>query len=150
MRSLLMATLVCGLAMLTGCAQIAGTWKLAPGQSKGTVSFGSMTLANDGTFTAEANYGDHTRVVSGFYKFCTLGCRGAGCSACKKCAPGCTKDCCAKKCKAGCKKACCAGKAGCLSFESDGKKRTYKARLAGDTLRITHKGESVTMNRLRR
>lgn len=163
MRSLMMTAMMCGLAMATGCANISGTWKMAPGQTPGNVSFGSMTLADDGTFTAEAKYGNQTRVVSGFYKFCTMGCSCDGCTACKGCKAGCAKDCCSKncgagcakaccsdKCAAGCKKSCCTGKAGCICFESDGQMRSYKARLAADTLTIMHEGEKVTMNRLRR
>ncbi len=61
---LIVATLSAG-----GCMSgIGGTWT-AQGQSDGPISFGSMTLASDGTFTAEAKYGDQTRVMTGYYEF---------------------------------------------------------------------------------
>lgn len=58
------------LMMAAGCASgVAGTWKMAPDQPAGAMTFGSMTLAEDGTFTAEAKYGNETRVMSGQYEF---------------------------------------------------------------------------------
>lgn len=57
------------LMFTAGCHSVAGTWELAPGQPVGTVSFGAMTLANDGTFTAEANYGGKIRVITGHYTY---------------------------------------------------------------------------------
>ena len=58
------------LCTLVGCAApIAGTWKIAPDQKPGKVSIAVMTLAEDGTFTASAKYGDKSEVVSGCYKY---------------------------------------------------------------------------------
>lgn len=55
--------------VLGGCASLAGTWKLAPGQPPADVTVAVMTLAGDGTFTAEAMYGPREEVISGFYTF---------------------------------------------------------------------------------
>ena len=46
-----------------------GTWKVAPGQPETRVSVAVMTLADDGTFTAQAKYGGRSEVMSGFYEF---------------------------------------------------------------------------------
>ncbi len=57
-------------AMLTGCAssRVAGTWKMAPGQQAGKVTIARMTLAGDGTFLAEAEYGAQREVMDGHYR----------------------------------------------------------------------------------
>lgn len=43
------------LALLTGCANVHGTWTNAPGDKSNPIA--RVTFANDGTFTAEADYG---------------------------------------------------------------------------------------------
>ncbi len=157
MNTRILTALACGMLAMTGCAKIPGTWKMAPGQSQGEVSFSAMTLAADGTFTAEAKYGNETRVVSGFYTFCTTGCKcdddcaddcEKPCNSGESAGSG-KKPCCRKDCTDG-DKGCCKGTAGCLCFESNGMKRMYKARLDGDTLCILHDGTCVQMHRLKR
>lgn len=71
MRNRSMSILALGLFFLTaGCqSPIAGTWKIAAGQPVGQVSIAAMTLAEDGTFTANAAYGEHSQVISGHYTF---------------------------------------------------------------------------------
>ena len=62
--------MVGALSMLVGCqAPIAGTWTMMPDQKPAKVSIGVITLANDGTYTASAKYGDKQEVVTGCYKF---------------------------------------------------------------------------------
>lgn len=57
-------------ATLAGCAStpgndaIAGTWQGRADDSR-PFTFGSVTFAGDGTYTAEAKYGDTTRVQTG-------------------------------------------------------------------------------------
>ena len=62
--------LAAGLA-LAGCASpsasLVGTWQGRGPAADAPFSFGAVTFAPDGTFTAEANYGDTTRAVSGRY-----------------------------------------------------------------------------------
>ena len=47
--------------------QIAGTWEGRGDQAERPFTFGSVTFAEDGTYTAEAKYGDKTRVQTGRY-----------------------------------------------------------------------------------
>lgn len=67
MRTFCQCTFLSTLLFAAGCHSIAGTWKVEPGQAAGSIAFGTMTLASDGTFTAEAKYDGETRVVSGHY-----------------------------------------------------------------------------------
>ena len=54
------------LAMLASCAgPFSGTWQGRAIDAERPFSFGSVTFAPDGTYTAEARYGDETRAVSG-------------------------------------------------------------------------------------
>ena len=52
--------------LLTACASpIGGTWQGRATTDEQPFSFGSVTFAGDGTYTAEARYADSTRAVSG-------------------------------------------------------------------------------------
>ncbi len=54
------------ISMVAGCVSpIAGTWQGRGDAVERPFSFGSVTFAGDGTFTAEATYGEKTRAVSG-------------------------------------------------------------------------------------
>ena len=55
--------------ILGGCHSLAGTWELAPGEGGTGMSVGVMTLAHDGTFTAQATYGSREEVMSGYYTY---------------------------------------------------------------------------------
>ena len=69
MRRMLGTGLIVATLSVAGCMSgIGGTWT-AQGPSEGPISFGSMTLASDGTFTAEAKYDNQTRVMTGYYEF---------------------------------------------------------------------------------
>ena len=63
------STLLVSLTLLAGCAGsgsgVAGTWQGRGETEERPFSFGSVTFAPDGTYTAEAQYGDTTRAVSG-------------------------------------------------------------------------------------
>jgi len=63
--------LIAGLLLAAGCqSPVAGTWKVGPDQKPtGKMEFGVMTLANDGTFTAEAKYENRSVVMSGCYRY---------------------------------------------------------------------------------
>ena len=68
MNALKTTLLASTLLMLTGCAtNIAGTWQGRDSTMERPFSFGAVTFAPDGTYTAEAKYGDTTRAVSGTY-----------------------------------------------------------------------------------
>lgn len=68
MKNLRSASLVAAV-FLAGCqSPIAGTWKLAPNQPETHVTVAEMTLANDGSFTANAKYGQKSEVMSGWYE----------------------------------------------------------------------------------
>lgn len=70
MRALVGTTFMTGSLLVAGCiSPVAGTWKVAPDQPAGRMTFGAMTLAHDGTFTAEAKYENQTQVMTGCYKF---------------------------------------------------------------------------------
>ncbi len=70
MRSITTAALALSTLFVTGCQPtISGTWNAAPNQTAGKMTFGAMTLASDGTFTAEAKYDDKSEVMSGYYTF---------------------------------------------------------------------------------
>ena len=57
-----------GALILTGCAtNISGTWQGRASTEERPFSFGAVTFAPDGTYTAEARYGDTTRAVTGTY-----------------------------------------------------------------------------------
>ena len=52
----------------TGCAtNISGTWQGRASTSERPFSFGAVTFAQDGTYTAEAKYGETARAVTGTY-----------------------------------------------------------------------------------
>ena len=67
MNSRTTATLLVTLSLLAGCASsgVSGTWQGRGSTAERPFSFGSVTFAPDGTYTAEAKYGDTTRAVSG-------------------------------------------------------------------------------------
>lgn len=70
MRTIVGTVLVIGALLVAGCqSPVAGTWKMAPDQQVGKISFGAMTLAHDGTFMAESKYEGTTKVMIGCYKF---------------------------------------------------------------------------------
>ena len=53
---------------LTGCTtNIAGTWQGRDSTDDRPFSFGAVTFAPDGTYTAEAKYGSTVRAVTGKY-----------------------------------------------------------------------------------
>ena len=57
-----------GALMLAGCVtNVSGTWQGRADSAERPFSFGAVTFAPDGTYTAEAKYGDQTRAVSGTY-----------------------------------------------------------------------------------
>lgn len=61
------------LAMLGGCSAknsnqaVEGTWQGRADTEERPFTFGSVTFAGDGTYTAEAKYGDKIRVQTGRY-----------------------------------------------------------------------------------
>jgi hypothetical protein len=67
--SLILSTAVLALGV-SGCASkpsnraLSGTWQ-GRAENDRPFTFGSVTFAGDGTYTAEAKYGDKTRVQSG-------------------------------------------------------------------------------------
>ena len=62
----ILITLSCLIA--TGCAtSVSGTWQGRASTSERPFSFGGVTFAPEGTYTAEAKYGDTTRAVTGTY-----------------------------------------------------------------------------------
>ena len=71
MRNAISTTLLLGILTLTGCnaasSKVVGTWQGRATADEAPFSFGAVTFAPDGTFTAEAKYGDTTRAVSGRY-----------------------------------------------------------------------------------
>lgn len=70
MPSFLRMVSIAGLLPVVGClSPVAGTWTAAPDQPVGKMTFGAMTLAHDGTFTAEAKYDGNTQMMTGWYKF---------------------------------------------------------------------------------
>jgi hypothetical protein len=61
-----MTASLCTAMMLTACASpIAGTWQGRAVTDDRKFSFGSVTFAGDGTYTAEAKYSESNRAVSG-------------------------------------------------------------------------------------
>ena len=68
MYALKTTLLASALLMLTGCAtDISGTWQGRDSTLERAFNFGAVTFAPDGTYTAEAKYGDTIRAVSGTY-----------------------------------------------------------------------------------
>lgn len=64
----LVPTLTLSLLLLAGCAtNISGTWQGRADVAERPFSFGAVTFAPDGTYTAEAKYGETTRAVTGTY-----------------------------------------------------------------------------------
>ena len=65
----LKAALLAGtILILSGCAtDISGTWQGRDSTMGRPFSFGAVTFAPDGTYTAEAKYGDTVRAVTGTY-----------------------------------------------------------------------------------
>lgn len=61
--------LLAALSMLTGCANVAGTWTMAPDQKPGKVTIAAMTLGSDGFYMAAAKYGDKSETITGCYKY---------------------------------------------------------------------------------
>ena len=55
--------------LFTGCASnsLVGTWQGRGDTAERPFTFGSVTFAPDGTYTAEAKYGEKTRVQTGRY-----------------------------------------------------------------------------------
>ncbi len=69
MRHAVSTTVLLGILSLAGCSvnPVVGTWEGRATADEAPFSFGAVTFAPDGTFTAEAKYGDTTRAVSGRY-----------------------------------------------------------------------------------
>ena len=71
MRNAISTTLLLGILTLTGCnaasSKVVGTWQVRASADETPFSFGAVTFAPDGTFTAEAKYGETIRAVSGRY-----------------------------------------------------------------------------------
>lgn len=71
MRNTLFTTVLLGTLALAGCNAtsntVVGTWEGRATAEEAPFSFGAVTFAPDGTFTAEAKYGATTRAVSGRY-----------------------------------------------------------------------------------
>jgi hypothetical protein len=66
MNRIILAATITTSCLLSACASpIAGTWQGRAATGERPFSFGSVTFAGDGTYTAEAKYGDSTRAVSG-------------------------------------------------------------------------------------
>lgn len=63
----LASTTLAGCASNPGNKALAGTWQ-GRAEDQRPFSFGSVTFAQDGTYTAEARYGDTTRVQSGNFE----------------------------------------------------------------------------------
>ena len=64
MRLLQISLVVAVMVLVTGCQSPAGTWTAEAGSSP----IARATFANDGTFTAEADYGQgKVRAMSGYY-----------------------------------------------------------------------------------
>ena len=61
---LFVATTLAGCAAQSGNDALAGTWQGRADDAR-PFTFGSVTFANDGTYTAEAKYGDTIRVQTG-------------------------------------------------------------------------------------
>ena len=69
MRPTLFFTIATLSLLLTGCASksLVGTWQGRGDAVERPFTFGSVTFAPDGTYTAEAKYGEKTRVQTGHY-----------------------------------------------------------------------------------
>ena len=71
MRPVLRFIMLVGITTLAGCNAtsnpVVGTWEGRATADEAPFSFGAVTFAPDGTFTAEAKYGETTRAVSGRY-----------------------------------------------------------------------------------
>ena len=69
MRPTLFFTTAALSLLLTGCASnsLVGTWQGRGDTAERPFTFGSVTFAPDGTYTAEAKYGEKTRVQTGRY-----------------------------------------------------------------------------------
>lgn len=61
---LFVAATLAGCAATSGNDSLAGTWQGRADDAR-PFTFGSVTFAGDGTYTAEAKYGDTTRVQTG-------------------------------------------------------------------------------------
>ncbi|MFO0972288.1 MAG: hypothetical protein U1A27_02450 [Phycisphaerae bacterium] len=60
-----------GVALMSGCAGVNGTWTSAGGTDPAKNPIARVTFANDGTFTAEADYGPHGKqAMSGYWCMC--------------------------------------------------------------------------------
>jgi hypothetical protein len=68
MNALKSALLAGTILILSGCAtNISGTWQGRDATLDRPFSFGAVTFAPDGTYTAEARYGETVRAVTGTY-----------------------------------------------------------------------------------
>ena len=69
MRPILFLTLTSLSLFFAGCASnsLVGTWQGRGDAAERPFTFGSVTFAPDGTYTAEAKYGEKTRVQTGRY-----------------------------------------------------------------------------------
>lgn len=71
MRHAASSAILLGIIALGGCGnaagKVVGTWEGRAVDDAAPFSFGAVTFAPDGTFTAEARYGETTRAVSGRY-----------------------------------------------------------------------------------
>lgn len=70
MRTLKVLAGVGLVALLCGCSNVGGTWISQSSGDKNHNPIGRVTFANDGTFTAEADYGDKGKqAMSGTYSY---------------------------------------------------------------------------------
>jgi len=67
MRAMKLTIALAGIGLLSGCASpVAGTWT-AEGASSPENPIARVSFVEDGTYTAEARYGDKVRASSGHY-----------------------------------------------------------------------------------
>ena len=74
-RTFFPALAISTLVFSAGCASnsLVGTWQGRGDAAERPFTFGSVTFAPDGTYTAEAKYGEKTRVQTGRYVVTTDG-----------------------------------------------------------------------------
>ena len=68
-RSIIPSLALTTLVLAGGCSSnsLVGTWQGRGDSAERSFTFGSVTFAPDGTYTAEAKYGDTARVQTGHY-----------------------------------------------------------------------------------